>query len=318
MNIAIEKEKRSKSKYLPNFKYIKSRIIESRYLYVMFFLPFMYYIIFHYVPMYGITIAFKNFNVVKGIMGSPWVGLKYFNQYFTDPYFWKVVRNTILLSLYHIAWGFPAPIILALLINEIKNQTFKKLSQTITYLPHFISTVVVCGMIVNVLSNSGAVNGALQYFGHSPIQFLTTAGWFRTIYVGSGIWQSVGWGSIIYLAALAGVDTEMYEAAVIDGAGRFKQMIYITLPSITPTITIMLIMALGRIMNVGFEKVLLLYNGSTYETADIIATYVYRQGMESGQFSYATAVGLFQGVIGFIFVIATNKIAKKLSDTSLW
>lgn len=316
MNMAVEKKK--KMKHSLDIKYIKSRIIESKYLYLMFLLPFLYYIIFCYVPMYGVTIAFKNFNVVKGIMRSPWVGFRYFKEYFADPYFWKVVRNTILINIYHLLWGFPAPIVLALLINEVKNQRFKKLSQTITYLPHFISTVVVCGMIVNVLANGGAVNGALQYFGHKPVQFLTTPGWFRTIYIGSGIWQEIGWGSIIYLAALAGVDTEMYEAAVIDGAGRLKQMIYITLPSITPTITIMLIMALGKIMNVGFEKILLLYNGSTYETADVIGTYVYRQGLESGQFSYATAVGLFQGVIGLIFIVTTNKIAKKLSETSLW
>lgn len=299
-------------------KYIKSRILESKYLYAMFFLPFMYYIIFCYVPMYGVTIAFKDFNIMKGITGSSWVGLKYFREYALDPYFWKLVRNTILLSIYHIAWGFPAPIILALLVNEIRNQKFQRLAQSVTYLPHFISTVVVCGLIVNVLSNSGAINGALKYFGNKPVQFLTTPAWFRTIYVSSGIWQEIGWGSIIYLAALTGVDVQLYEAAVIDGAGRLKQMIYITIPSISSTITIMLILAMGKIMTVGFEKIILLYNGSVYETADVIATYVYRKGLESGQFSYATAVGLFQSVIGFIFIISANWIGKKISETSLW
>lgn len=299
-------------------KVVTAKIKKNKYLYLMFSLPFIYYLVFHYAPMYGVLIAFKDYKVGKGIMGSPWAGLKYFKQFIMDPYFWKLVKNTLLLNIYNIFWSFPAPIILALLLNELKNEKFKKFTQTVSYLPHFISTVVVCGMIVNVLSYDGVINKILQNFNIKPIHFLMKPEWFRTIYIASGIWQGVGWGSIIYLAALTNVDIQLYEAAIIDGANRWKQLLHITLPGIAPTITIMLILSLGNIMSVGFEKILLLYNGSTYETADVIATYVYRRGLLGSDFSYATAVGVFQSVIGLIFIISANQIGRRISETSLW
>ncbi len=301
-----------------DFSYFRHRVAECKYLYLMFILPLAFYIIFCYAPMYGIMIAFKKYNIMRGIMGSPWIGMRYFQEFLADPYFWKLVKNTILLNFYNLLFSFPAPIILALLLNELKNEKFKKLTQSVSYLPHFISTVVICGMITNFFTTDGAVNNILAQLGFERIQFLMKPEWFRPIYIGSGIWQQVGWGSIIYLAALAGADVQQYEAALIDGAGRWKRMLHITLPAIVPTIMIMLILALGSIMSVGFEKILLLYNGSTYETADVIATYVYRRGLLGSDFSYATAVGLFQSVIGLIFISGANLISKRVSETSLW
>ncbi len=294
------------------------QIKKSRYLYAILLLPIVYYIVFHYAPMYGVLVAFKDYNIVKGIMKSPWAGLKWFKKFATDPYFWIVVRNTFLMSLYSILWGFPIPILLAVMLNEVNNSKYKRVIQSITYLPHFISTVVLCGMIVNLLASDGLVNQVIQAMGGKPMQFLMYPQYFRTIYVTSGIWQSAGWTSIIYLAALTGIDQEVLDAATIDGANRFQRIRHVTIPAIMPTISTMLIMNLGKIMNLGYEKVLLLYNGSTYETADIISTYVYRRGILGNSFSYATAVGLFQSVIGVVFLVAANKVSKKLSDTSLW
>ena len=293
-------------------------IQKNKYLYALMALPVLYFVVFHYAPMYGVLVAFKNYNIVKGVIGSPWVGLKWFEKFLTDPYFWKVVRNTLLLSIYNILWGFPVPIILAVMLNELKAGKFKKTVQSITYLPHFISTVVLCGMIVNILSSDGLFNQIVKAFGGTPKQLLMYPEYFRTIYVVSGIWQKAGWTSIIYLAALTGIDSEILDAATIDGANRIQRILHVTIPAITPTIATLLIMDLGKMMNLGYEKVLLLYNGSTYETADIIATYVYRRGILQNSFSYATAVGLFQTVIGVILIVSANKIAKKLSDISLW
>ena len=293
-------------------------IIRCKYLYLIFLIPFIYYIVFQYWPMYGILISFQDYNVVKGISGSPWVGFKHFEKFLFDDYFWTLVRNTLLINIYNLLWGFPAPIILAILLNELRSERFKKVIQNISYLPHFISTVVVCGMLVNFLSSDGLVNQIVKFFGVESIQFLMYPQYFRTIYVASGIWQSVGWNSIIYLAALTGIDAEMFEAALIDGANRWHRIRYITLPSIAPTISIMLILNLGRLMNLGHEKILLLYNGSTYETADVISTYVYRRGLLGNDFSYATAVNLFQAVVGVILVSASNQISKKVGETSLW
>ena len=293
-------------------------IIRCKYLYLIFLIPFSYYIVFQYWPMYGILISFQDYNVVKGISGSPWVGFKHFEKFLFDDYFWTLVRNTLLINIYNLLWGFPAPIILAILLNELRSERFKKVIQNISYLPHFISTVVVCGMLVNFLSSDGLVNQIVKFFGGESIQFLMYPQYFRTIYVASGIWQSVGWNSIIYLAALTGIDAEMFEAALIDGANRWHRIRYITLPSIAPTISIMLILNLGRLMNLGHEKILLLYNGSTYETADVISTYVYRRGLLGNDFSYATAVNLFQAVVGVILVSASNQISKKVGETSLW
>lgn len=289
-----------------------------RYLYLMLVLPVLYYIIFCYWPMYGIQIAFRKYNVRLGMWNSPWIGFVHFEKYLSDPYFWKVVRNTLLLNVYGIIFSFPAPILLALLLNEVKNSKYKKLVQSISYLPHFLSTVVVCGMIVNFFSNSGPINDIIANLGGTRVQFLMRSDMFRTIYIASGIWQNVGWNSIIYFAAISGVDPEQYEAATIDGAGRLKQALHVTLPAIIPTITIMLIMAVGSMLSVGYEKVLLLYNGATYETADVISTYVYRKGIEGANYSYSSAVGLFQSVIGLIFIWGANKFSAVVSENSLW
>lgn len=294
------------------------RIKKSKYLYLIFLLPFLYYVIFHYAPMYGVLISFKDYNIAKGVFGSDWVGLKHFKKFLLDDYFWKLVRNTLLLNVYNLLWGFPIPIILALALNEVTNPKFKRVVQTVSYLPHFISTVVVCGMITNFLSSNGIINQVIKVLGGKTVQFLMMPEYFRTIYVSTGIWQAAGWGSIVYLSALTGVDQEVLEAAMIDGANRWQRIRHVTLPCITPTISIMLIMQLGKLMNLGYEKILLLYNGSTYETADVISTYVYRRGVLGADFSYGTAVGLFQSVIGLILLMGANKISKKLSETSLW
>lgn len=294
------------------------QIKRSKYLYLIFLLPFIYYVVFHYAPMYGVIVAFKNYNIVKGIWSSPWAGLKHFIKFASDPYFWNVVRNTFLMSLYNIGWGFPIPILLAILLNEVTHSKYKRVIQSISYLPHFISTVVLCGMLVNLLSTDGLLNQLIVNLGGKPIQFLMYPEYFRTIYVSSSIWQSAGWTSIIYLAALTGIDPQVLDAATIDGANRIQRVRHVTIPAILPTISTMLIMNLGRMMNLGYEKVLLLYNGSTYETADIISTYVYRRGILGNSFSYATAVGLFQSVIGIVLLVMANKISRKLSETSLW
>lgn len=284
----------------------------------MMLLPIIYYILFHYLPLYGVLIAFKDYKIAKGVWGSPWVGFKWFEKFLADPYFWKLVKNTLLLNIYGLLWGFPVPILLALMLNEVTNAKFKRAIQTVSYLPHFISTVVVCGMVMNFLSLDGIINQIIAAFGFDKIQFMVLPEWFRTIFTASGIWQTCGWTSIIYLSALTSVDQEILEAAMIDGANRFQRIKLVTLPSIAPTISIMLIMQIGRLMSLGYEKIILLYNGSTYETADVISTYVYRRGILSADFSYSTAVGLFQSVIGVILLVASNQISKKLSDSSLW
>ncbi|MFS0724116.1 ABC transporter permease [Paenibacillus sp. 1P07SE] len=294
------------------------RLKQSRYYYVMFLIPFLFFVIFCYVPMFGIIIAFKNYNVFDGIAGSPWVGLQHFKNFLSDPYFFVLIRNTMLISVYQIIFAFPAPIILALLLNELRHVLFKRFVQTVSYLPHFLSTVVVAGMIVNFGSFEGLINQFLGLFGVEPIHFLMMPEWFRTIYITSEIWQGIGWGSIIYLAALSGIDSQLYEAAKIDGAGRWRQMWHVTLPGIAPTIIIMLLFSIGAIMAVSFEKVLLLSNGSNFETSDVIATYVYRRGLVSSDFSYATAVGLFNSVVALIFLTTANYLSRKYSETSLW
>jgi putative aldouronate transport system permease protein len=290
---------------------------KSRAFYVMLIAPMLYFIIFEYLPFYGIVIAFQDYNIYAGFWKSPWVGFKHFMRFFSNPYSYKLIRNTFLISFYTLLFGFPAPIILALLLNEIKVSWFKKITQTISYLPHFISTVVICGIIVNFLKTDGIVNQIITAFGRAPIPFMMKASWFRTIYVVSDIWQSVGWGSIIYLAAIAGINPELYEAATIDGAGRLKQMWYITITSIAPTISILLILRIGSLLSVGYEKIILLYSGSTYETADVISTYVYRQGLVNADFSFGTAIDLFNSVVAFVLVFTANAISKRVGETSL-
>ena len=255
---------------------------------------------------------------MKGILGSSWAGLKYFQEFFSSIYAGRTIRNTLLISLYSLLWGFPAPIILALLLNEIRNVHFKKIVQTVTYLPHFISLIVVCGLIVNFCQQQGLFNNIITFFGGQRILFLQQPEWFRTIYISSGIWQGIGWGSIIYLAALSGIDQELYEAAAIDGANRWKQTIHVTLPGIAPTIIILLIMNIGHLMSVGYEKVILLYNPLTYTTADVISSFVYRVGLQQFNYSYATAVGLFNSLVNLALLVGANAVSRKVNEVSLW
>jgi putative aldouronate transport system permease protein len=292
---------------------------KSKYLLLMFLPCFIYFVLFKYLPMFGIVISFKNYNLYKGIWESSWVGLKYYRMFFENPDFFKLLRNTILLGFYKLLFGFPAPLILALLLNELKNQVFKRFVQTVSYLPHFISNVVVASMVVMFLSPStGTINHIIEWFGFEPINFMVKPGLFRSIYVVSEIWQHIGWETIIYLAALTAIDPMLYEAAEIDGASRWKKLVHVTLPGIAPAIVILLILNVGKVLEIGFEKVFLLYNPATYETADIISTYVYRVGLMEGNFSYASAIDLFTGVVSLIFILTTNYISRKVSETSLW
>lgn len=277
-----------------------------------------WYILFHYVPMYGITIAFKDFSPMKGILGSPWAGMKHMMSFFNSYYAFRVIKNTVVINFYQLIFGFPAPIILALLLNELKNATFKRTVQTVSYLPHFISLVVMCGIIVDFTSIDGLINDIIVFFGGERIGFLLEERWFRTVYVGSGIWQNVGWGSILYLAALSNIDTQQYEAATIDGAGRWKQFLNVTLPGIAPTIIILLIMNMGKMMQEGAQKVILLYNPNVYETADIISSFVYRRGLVESNYSFGSAVGLFNSVINMTLLIIANSVSRKVNETSLW
>ena len=290
----------------------------NRMIYLMVLPVVIWYIVFCYLPMYGSTIAFKDFKPGLGIMNSPWIGFDNFIEFFRDIYFQRIVTNTVLLSVYDILWGFPAPIILALLLNEVRNRAFKSTVQTMTYLPYFVATVVVCGIIIDFTSTNGIINQMLSYLGAEKHNLLADKNLFRTIYIASSVWQGTGWGSIIYLAALANIDPQLYEASIIDGAGKWKQILHITLPGISSTIVILLILRMGSIMNVGFEKIILLYNPLTYETADVIATYVYRKGLIDFDYSYSSAIGLFNSVINLMFLLAANGISRKYSETSLW
>ena len=293
-------------------------IVFNKYNYLLLAPALLYYIIFHYVPMYGAQIAFRDYYVTKGILGSDWVGLKYFEQFFTSFYFERLVTNTVLLSGLNILWGFPAPIILALLLNEVRNQTFKKSVQTITYLPHFISLVVTCGIIIDFTKNNGLINDIIAFFGGERILFLQSPEWFRPVYIISGIWQEIGWGSIIYLSAISGISQDLYEAAKIDGANRWQETIHITIPGILETIIILLILRVGKLKSLGYEKVLLLYNETTYKTADIISTYVYRRGIQNAEYSFASAVDLFNSVINMALLLIVNTISKRVQGSSLF
>ncbi len=297
---------------------LKKDFRRYKYVYLMLLPIIAYYFIFHYIPMYGAQIAFRDLNIRKGVLASPWVGLKHFQNYFNSYYFFRLIRNTVLINVYDVIFAFPAPIILALLLNEVRSIRYKRMVQTISYMPHFISIVVICGMLQNFLTLDGVINQVIKLFGGTPTAFLLKPEWFRTIYVGSGVWQQVGWGSILYLSALSGIDQELYEAAKIDGASRWKQTLHVTLPGIAPTIIIMLILRMGRMMDVGSEKVLLLYNPNTYETGEVISTFVYRKGLIEASYSYSAAVGLFNSVINFVILISVNAFSKKLSESSLW
>ena len=285
----------------------------------MLLLPIvLFYIIFMYMPMYGAVIAFMDYSPALGITGSHWVGLKYFKEFFGSPYFAQVVGNTLIISFYDILFGFPAPIILALLLNEVGCEWYKKVVQTLTYLPYFISVVVICGLIRNFVATDGLINNIVEMFGGKAENLLMKKEAFRSIFVSSNIWQGIGWNSIIYLAALSAVDAELYEAATIDGAGRLRQVFSVTVPSIMPTIVIMLILRIGSVMSVSSDKIILLYNELTYETADVISSFVFRKGITEYNYSFSTAVGLFNSVINFILIVLANKLSRRLSDTSLW
>ncbi|MBD2847990.1 sugar ABC transporter permease [Paenibacillus sp. IB182496] len=290
-----------------------------KYLYFMILPVVLYYALFQYGPLYGAIIAFKDYRIAEGFLGSPWVGFKHFLSFFDSYYFWRLMKNTLLLNAYLLLFSFPAPIIFALLINEIGRSLFKRFVQTVTYLPHFISLIVICGMITQFVARDGMITDLLVWMGMDRTALLGQPEYFRTIYVVSDIWQSVGWGSIIYLAAISGINPELYEAATIDGANKWRQTINVTLPGILPIIIILFILKMGNMLEIGFEKIILLYNPNTYVTADVINTFVYRKGLgESFEFSYATAVGLFQAVINFILLILANRFSRKVSDSSLW
>lgn len=290
----------------------------NKYIYLILLPVVVYFLIFSYVPMYGITLAFKEYSVKLGIMGSPWVGMEYFQEFFNSPYFFRVLKNTLLISVYSMVLSFPAPIILALLLNEVRSKHFKKAVQTVTYLPHFISVVVICGMLTDFLATEGVINIVLGFFGVEATNWLAQKEAFRTIYVLSDIWQGVGWGSIVYLAALSGIDQELYEAATVDGANRWKQTLHVTIPGILPTIVIMLVLRLGSLLSVGFEKIILLQNGLNLETSEVISTFTYKKGLIDNQYSYSTAVGLFNSIINFVLLISANYFSRKLTETSLW
>ncbi|MFR3249776.1 MAG: ABC transporter permease [Eisenbergiella sp.] len=296
------------------------KVLKSKWqLLVMFAVPLIWYIIFCYIPMYGIQLAFRDYNPRLGYLGSPFVGLQWFRQFFSSYYWMDIIWNTFSISLYSIVIGFPVPIILAIIINELPGKKFKKILQNITYIPHFISVVVLCGMLYLFLSPQyGILNTILGAFGAEPIGFLESSKYFKGVYVLSEVWQESGWSSIIYIAALAGIDPALYEAAKIDGAGRMKRIIHISLPGITPTIVTLLILKIGQIMSIGFEKAYLLQNDLNLKSSEIISTLVYKQGILQGNIGYATAVGLMNSCLNLLLIILANKFCKKFFDTSLW
>ena len=286
---------------------------------IMCSLPVIYFIVFHYLPMYGVQIAFKDFYASKGIWGSEWVGFKYFKRFFESYQFWPLIKNTLSLSFLQILIGFPFPIILAILLNQMKNQRFKKFVQTVTYCPHFISIVVLTGMLYIFLSpRTGLINNMITLFGGEPKFFLGEPSWFRPIFVLSGVWQNAGWSAIIYIAALAGISTDLYEAARMDGANKWQIIRNIDIPGIMPTITMMLIMEMGKVMNIGFQKAYLMQNGLNISASEIIPTYIYKIGLIDAQYSYSAAISLFNNIINIILLVTVNKIAQKTSENSLW
>lgn len=322
-NVEMVKSKKplqEKSKFQANIEDWKLSFKKYKILYLLL-IPFItWYILFQYKPMMGLIIAFQDYSVFKGIAGSEFVGFKNFIDFFGGDYFWRTFRNTLLIGIYGLIFAFPAPILLALLLNEVKNKYFRSTVQTLTYLPYFVSTVVVVGIVINFLSPStGVVNMFIEKLGFERIYFLTQPEYFRTIYILTmEIWKTIGYTAIVYIAAIAGVNPSLYEAATMDGASRIKQMFHITIPSILPTIMIMLILNIGNILSVGYEAIILLYQPSTYETADVISTYVYRAGLQNGQYDIATVADLFNAVVGLILVLGANKLSKKLTNNGLW
>jgi putative aldouronate transport system permease protein len=296
----------------------RRELARNRYLYIMLLPVVGFYFLFHYAPMYGLIISFKDFSPALGIWKSPWIGLRHFQNFFTSVYAWRLVRNVVVINVFNLLFQFPAPIILALLLNEVRWMPFKRTVQTITYLPHFVSLVIIVGLMMEFLSREGLVNRVLTGIGIEAIPFFSEPGWFRTLYVGSNMWQTAGWGSIIYLAALAGINQELYEAAEADGAGRWLKMWHISLPGLMPTTIVLFIMRIGQMMTVGFEKIILMYNPLTYETADVISTFVYRRGLIQADWSYSTAVGFVNSAINFLLLVTVNRLARRAGETSLW
>lgn len=307
-NVALKAERRSFRKDWKRFKLV----------YIMLIPVLAYYIVFHYLPMFGVVIAFENFKPAKGIFGSEWVGLKNFESFFTGIYAGRLIKNTIVLSLMQILLGFPAPILLALMFNEMKGKRYKSVCQTLTYMPHFISLVVVCGIIRVFTSSTGVITTMLSFFGMDPVNMLAQPQYYRAIYVLSGIWQNIGWGSIIYLATLSSVDPSLFEAADLDGANRMQKIIHINIPMLVPIIAIQLIMRVGNIMSEGADKTILLYNPITYDVSDIISSYVYRIGLEKRSYGLASAVGVFNSLINMGLVVMANWFSRTFVDESLW
>ena len=291
----------------------------NKIIYLMFLVIFIYYFIFHYVPMFGIVIGFQKYRPAKGILGSKWVGLENFVKFFKGPYAFRLIRNTLVLNLLLLAFSFTAPIVFALMLNEMRPGKYKSLMQTISYMPHFVSSVVVCGLLMMFTESTGIITALFSALGLSEKTFLLGhAQYFRALYVLQDIWQELGWGSIIYLAALTNIDPTLYEAAQVDGAGRLRQAIHVTLPGIVPTIMVLLILRCGSIMNVGYEKIILLYNDNTLETADVISSFVYRRGLLERNYSYSSAVGLFNSTVNLIILVGANQLSRRLDGSSLW
>ena len=287
--------------------------------YILLLPALAYFLIFCYGPMYGAQIAFRNFNARDGITGSAWVGFAHFERFFRSPYFGSLLRNTFVISIYGLLAGFPLPILLALSLNELKGTKVKKLAQTVTYEPYFISTVVMCGMLIAFLNpNTGIINKLIAALGGEPVPFLSEAALFPSIYVWSGVWQGTGWGSVIYFAALSGVDPQLLEAATLDGATRWQKIWYVNLPALMPTIVIMLIMNCGSLLSVGYEKVFLLQNALNLETSEVISTYVYKTGLVRAQYSFSTAIGLFNSVVNLILLVTVNAVSRRIGENSLW
>jgi putative aldouronate transport system permease protein len=299
-------------------KTMRQSIRKDWQLYSLAILPLVFFVVFRYLPMAGNIIAFRRYHPGGSIFGDEWVGLHYVRLFISDSTFWHVFTNTLILGGATLVFTFPLPIILALLLNEVRTRALRRFVQSVSYLPHFLSIVVVAGIIVESVSTDGVVNEAVKAIGHSPIPFMQQPEWFRPIYVSSEVWQTVGWGTILYLAALTTIDGNLYEAARIDGASRWKQTWHMTLPGIRPTMMTLLILNIGTFLAIGFEKVLLLYNPLTYPTADVISTYVYRVGIQTGALSYAAAIGLFESIIGLVLVISANFISRRAVGTSLW
>lgn len=294
------------------------KVAQNYELYLLLTPALIYFIIFHYVPMYGILIAFKDYMPGLGILGSPWVGFEHFIRFFDSYQFWTLIRNTVSLSLLQLIFGFPLPIIIALMLNQLMHERYKKFVQTVIYAPHFISVVVLIGMVFVFFSSDGLVNNIITIIGGEPVSFLASPEWFQPLYIGSGLWQETGWACIIYLAALAGVNPEIHEAAIVDGANKWQRILHVDIPAIVPTAVILLILSIGNIMNLGFEKAYLLQTPLNSDASEIIPTYVYKMGLQQAQYSFAAAIGLFNAVINLILLWAVNRAAKKVGSSGIW